>query len=262
VLVDFDRSILDARDVIASAASSPLARRPPSRFHRLIEPGNPVAERNTDVMVELLPESPTVLIVGGGSIGKGIRRLYEDPQVKIAAFDIYASDVTHVVADAHQIPFQDAAFDAVVVQAVLEHVLEPAQVVVEIWRVLRSGGIVYAETPFLQHVHEGAYDFQRFTESGHRWLFRRFEQIDSGLVAGPGYSLVWTLDHLARGLFRSRRIGLRVRHLCMPLRLLDRMIPDAFAVDAASAVFFLGRKSDRELTPAEIVEHYRGAQTS
>ncbi len=57
----------------------------------------------------------------------------------------------------------------------------------EIHRVLRPGGIVYADTPFLQQVHEGAYDFTRFTDSGHRFLFRRFERIDSGSVAGCGH---------------------------------------------------------------------------
>ena len=46
-----------------------------------------------------------------------------------------------------------------------------------------SDGVVYAETPFLQAVHEGPWDFTRFTESGHRWLFRAFERLDSGVVA-------------------------------------------------------------------------------
>lgn len=268
VLVDFDRSVLDRDDVIGSAAASPVPRcsarpvprRAPGRFHWLLKPGNPVGERNTDVMIGLLPAKPTVLVVGGGTIGRGIGRLYDEPQFKVVAFDIYASNVTHLVADAHQIPFRDATFDAVVAQAVLEHVLEPTEVVAEIWRVLRPHGIAYAETPFVQQVHEGPYDFHRFTESGHRWLFRRFEKIDTGIVTGPGYTLVWTLDYLARGLFRSKSGGIRVRTLAMPLRHLDRLIPDRYAVDAASAVFFLGRKSTRELTPREIIDHYWGAQ--
>ena len=37
-------------------------------------------------------------------------------------------------------------------------------------------GIVYAETPFMQQVHEGAYDFTRYTVLGHRYLFKKFKQ--------------------------------------------------------------------------------------
>ena len=68
----------------------------------------------------------------------------------------------------------------------LEHVLDPAQVVAEIHRVLGKDGVVFANTPFMQQVHEGAYDFTRFTLSGHRWLFRNFDLLEAGTSAGVG----------------------------------------------------------------------------
>ena len=43
---------------------------------------------------------------------------------------------------------------------------------------------MYAETPFMQQVHEGAYDFTRFTVLGHRCLFKYFEKNDSGGIRG------------------------------------------------------------------------------
>jgi hypothetical protein len=79
-----------------------------------------------------------------------------------------------------------------VAQAVLEHVLDPWRCVEELHRVLASGGLVYAETPFMQQVHEGRFDFTRFTHLGHRRLFRRFEELDSGAVGGPGMALAWS----------------------------------------------------------------------
>jgi ubiquinone/menaquinone biosynthesis C-methylase UbiE len=69
------------------------------------------------------------------------------------------------VADGHQLPIADGSVDGVWIQAVLEHVLDPSIVVQEIHRVLTPGGVVYAETPFMQPVHEGAYDFTRFSLS-------------------------------------------------------------------------------------------------
>ena len=73
-----------------------------------------------------------------------------------------------VLGDAHDLPFVDAAFDAAVIQAVLEHVVDPQRVVAELHRVLREDGVLYSEVPFMQQVHEGAYDFTRYTDLGHR----------------------------------------------------------------------------------------------
>ena len=107
---------------------------------------------------------------------------------------------------------------------------------------LRSGGIVYADTPFLQQVHEGAYDFTRFTDSGHRYLFRRFERIDSGSVAGAGTALRWSVDYFVRALTRSVSLG-RIAALCFFwLSYLDRFLDPKHSVDGASSVFFLGRR--------------------
>ena len=129
-----------------------------------------------------------MLVVGGGTIGNGVEALYAQPGLRIVAFDVYSSPNVQFLADAHQIPLADSSIDAVVVQAVLEHVLDPSRVVSEIERVLRPEGLVYAETPFIQQVHAGPYDFVRYTSSGHRFLFRSFEELASGPVAGPGRS--------------------------------------------------------------------------
>ena len=125
---------------------------------------------------------------GGGAEMNAV--LYENEALDILAFDIYGSSMVQFIGDAHRIPLADQTVDAVWIQAVLEHVLNPAQVVDEIPRVLRADGLVYAETPFMQQVHEGPYDFTRFTDSGHRWLFRKFEMIDSGTVMGSGTQLI------------------------------------------------------------------------
>ena len=58
----------------------------------------------------------------------------------------------------------------------------------EIYRVLKSDGIVYIETPFMQQVHGGKYDFTRFTYLGHRRLFARFQEIESGISVTGKYS--------------------------------------------------------------------------
>ena len=142
-----------------------------------------------------------ILIIGGGEIGNGCEILYEYSRrknIQIEALDVYQSQNCTVIADAHYLPFADSTFDVVIIQAVLEHVVSPEMVVKELYRVLNKDGWVYSETPFLQAVHEGAYDFTRYTKSGHRWLFRSFE-IDSGSLYGAFTSTLYiaTMHFLA-----------------------------------------------------------------
>lgn len=259
ILVDFGSSILKEDVVARTEASSTIRRRRRGRFVSHFQLHNPVAQKNIELLLSDLPSSPLILIVGGGSIGQGMSRLYEGQTSRVVAFDIYATTNVQLVADGHSIPFERETFDAVVIQAVLEHVLNPADVVAEIWRVLKPAGLVYAETPFLQAVHEGPYDFQRFTESGHRWLFRKFDLIRSGVVGGPMTQLLWSINYTVRSLFRSRRAGIAIRTLLLPLIFLDRYIPLAYASDAADCTFFLGRKSPTAIQPSDIVNFYRGA---
>jgi SAM-dependent methyltransferase len=201
-----------------------------------------------------------VLMVGAGQKGMGSELLYDDPGISLIAFDIYPSALTIFSADAHGIPLQDASVDAVCVQAVLEHVLDPARVVSEIHRVLKPGGFVYAETPFMQQVHEGAYDFTRFTELGHRWLFRDFDALERGAIGGPGLSVYWAMKYFFRGLTRSR---MAANILSLPfgvLALFDRFMPVGHVIDGANGVYFLGRKSGAALQVSEIAAAYEGAQ--
>ena len=266
-IVDFDRSVLQESDL--SKETGVLKRNAPRPLvtfvRRHLMPYNARAERNAERLLAELrkqAEAPRILIVGGGAVGSGAEALYSAPNVRLTAFDLYGSEHVQLIADAHQMPFADGSFDGVWVQAVLEHVLEPQVVVDEIGRVLCDGGLVYAETPFLQAVHEGPYDFTRFTDSGHRWLFRRFELIDSGAVLGPFAQLLWSINQSARALFRSAKAGMVAQLLFFWLKYLDRLVPDREARDGASALFLLARKSNSSISPRDDVLYYRGAQRS
>jgi SAM-dependent methyltransferase len=138
---------------------------------------------NCKKFVDLVKNSkdiPRVLVIGSGKKGNGSQNLWTENELLKVGVDVYKSGTVDVVCDAHYLPFPDSYFEGVWIQAVLEHVVEPNIVVAEIHRVLKSDGVVYAETPFMQQVHEGAYDFTRYTVLGHRYLFRDFEQIDIG----------------------------------------------------------------------------------
>lgn len=266
VLVDFEHSVLSAEATKASEGASLVARPDrPSIVKRMLHPANEQAPRLAARMVDLLladaattGRRPRILVIGGGTVGDGLEALYADERVDLLAFDVYASPNVQLVGDAHRVPLTDGAVDGVIVQAVLEHVLEPVVVVGQIHRVLRAGGIVYADTPFMQQVHEGPYDFTRFSESGHRYLFREFEQLESGQVAGAGTSLRWSINYFIRALTRSVVLGRIAGLAFFWLSHLDRYLDPGHSLDGANSVYFLGRSGGPVMTPPQAIEHYQG----
>ncbi|WP_445166908.1 methyltransferase domain-containing protein [Mycolicibacterium sp. Dal123E01] len=266
-LVDFEKSVLDVGRLRATEGASVMRRkrRLPRPLLRLLEGRNRVAPLAVARMLELLHRDaaeanrrPRILVVGGGTIGSGVETLYSDPDVDLIAFDVYESPVVQFIGDGHAIPLADGSVDGVVVQAVLAYVLEPWVVAQEIHRVLRDDGVVFAATPFMQQVCEGAYDFTRFTDTGLRWLFRGFERIESGAVAGAGTALLWSLGYFARALTRSLPVSRIVQLAFFWLRHMDRFLDPRYAIDAASGVFFLGRKTARPIAQGDIAKYYQG----
>ncbi len=207
-------------------------------------------------------ERPNVLVIGGGIVGQGMEGVYRSP-IHFMETDISLGPRTNMICDAHDLPFLDGTFDGVIAQAVLEHVVDPYRCAEEIYRVLSPQGIVYAETPFMQQVHGGRYDFTRFTHIGHRRLFRRFDEIDSGVICGPGMALAWSYRYFLLSFVHSR-IAIRLvdafaHFTSFWLKYFDRYLAKKpGALDAASGYYFLGRKNDHILTDQDILAFYRG----
>jgi len=211
-----------------------------------------------------LSASPRVLVIGSRVLGTGMEVLEDYPQLQIVESDVELGARPQVVFDAHDIPFEDGTFDGVIAQAVLEHVADPVRVVSELVRVLSPRGIVYAETPFMQQVHEGAYDFTRFTHLGHRRLFRDFDEIESGIACGPGMALGWAWQYFLTSFARSKRTRMLATAVARSTgffwKYFDPWLSQRpAAYDAASGFYFLGRRSQRRLSDRQLIAQYRGA---
>ena len=206
-----------------------------------------VSQENALQLLELIADGQPkkILIIGGGEKGAGVDLLEKNSLLTCISCDIYASENTNFVADAHYIPVSGDSIDVVWIQAVLEHVLEPSVVVAEIHRVLKLGGICYAETPFMQQVHEAGYDYQRFTLLGHRYLFRDFELIDHGQTRGAGEALAWSLKSFIWSLTRSKLLArILGKFFSIILRQFDPLMSDRAKFDNSSGVYFIGKKKD------------------
>ena len=207
-----------------------------------------------DKILSSLPQAE-ILVIGSGDTAIRGNATYTD-----VAFGLNVQ----CIADAHDLPFLDRSFDACIAVAVLEHVADPYRCVQEIMRILRPGGYVYAETPFMQPVHMGAHDFTRFTHLGHRRLFRYFEEIHSGIVGGPGTSagqlLRYALASLSDQPNIKRWLKLSGLLIAYPFRWLDYLVfSNRSAYDSASGFFFFGTLCQQPISDRELIVLFRGA---
>lgn len=276
IVIDEGRSVFRIADCAATAYAPEPGRSSRSWRDRArgavrklsVSAGNNLAgEGMLQLLAARLREEaprPRVLVLGGATLGVGMRALAEDPAFDLAEADVAMGPRTNVMLDVHNLPFEDGAFDAVIAQAVFEYVMDPFHVADEIHRVLRPGGWVYAESPFMQQVHGGAHDFFRFTHVGHRRVLRRFAEHRSGVVCGPGMALSWSYRYFLRA-FGDGRAYRAVSNLFANMTSswlvrADRGLHDrAGAYDAASAFYFLGTRSEKPLSDRETLACYRGA---
>jgi SAM-dependent methyltransferase len=75
--------------------------------------------------------------------------------------------------DGVRFPFEDAAFDSVLCNQVLEHVFNPDEFLGEIRRVLKPSGKLLLTVPFVWDEHEQPYDYARYSSFGLRALLEK-----------------------------------------------------------------------------------------
>jgi SAM-dependent methyltransferase len=118
---------------------------------------SPAVRRAIGAALAALPADGVGLNVGAG-------RTRIDPRVR--NLDIFEGPNIDYVGRAEAIPLPDASVDLVITQEVLEHVADPFKAMQEIHRVLKPGGTLYVQLPFVIGYHPGPTDFWRFTREG------------------------------------------------------------------------------------------------
>jgi hypothetical protein len=103
--------------------------------------------------------------------------------------------------------------------------------------------------PFLQPYHMSPEDYRRFTLPGLRSFLLGFEEIESGVQIGPASTLAWILRETLASILAFGSPWLYRKVLALSgwatfwIRYLDRLVVEgSYVANAASAVYFLGRK--------------------
>ena len=167
-------------------------------------------------------------------LGAGGRRIV--PWVQTV--DFVATPGTDHVCDfvRGRTPFPDDSVDLVIATGVLEHVEDDRAFLAEVRRILKRGGLVHIEIPFLQQYHEDPIDCRRYTEPGLARLLMQagFRPEDGGVHIGPTVTMLTLTSYYLDLLFGGKRgkLGRMMGNLAFhgfsfvawPLRYLDRWL--------------------------------------
>jgi len=150
-----------------------------------------------------------VLEVGSREVTGRSRAREEFSAADYVGFDYYDGPNVDVVGDAHKLSTyfdEGEQFDIIFSSACFEHFAMPWVVAAEISKLLKVGGLVFAETHFSFSSHERPWHFFHFTDLALRVLFN--EQLGIECVeAGMSNPLVGRFSSLADEYLRNQPVG-------------------------------------------------------
>lgn len=97
-----------------------------------------------------------------------------------------------VVADLNEpLPIDNGIADTVISLSVMEHLREPQIFLGEAQRILKTGGRMVLQVPFMWRVHEAPYDYFRYTRFGLRYLMEKAGFADVEVYPQTGFWTMW-----------------------------------------------------------------------
>ena len=217
-------------------------KRSPYLYKILLNVFSPVCTifKNYKILVERLPDHAKIINIGSGNF-----RLNK----KIINLDKYPYKNVDIIAAAENLPFKDSSCQGVISNVLTEHLKKPQLHIKEIFRVLESGGLMYAIVPFVVGYHSAPRDYYRWTEDGVRELFSDFQVIELGVAGGPSSGFLWIFQEWLAILFsfNCRIVYELLLVLLMlvtfPIKFLDLILSRyRFAKNIASSFYVLVKK--------------------
>jgi SAM-dependent methyltransferase len=191
-------------------------------------------------ITDFVGENATVV-----DIGSGPERLSK----KFINIDIFPFPEVDIIGEAVALPLKTESVDGAVSESVFEHIAEPHKAAEEMKRILKKGGVLYVSAPFIHPYHASPDDFNRWTASGLKHMFRDMDILEVGVRSGPWSALLMFNAYWMGNIFSfgSKKTAPFLSHMFMlvlgPIKYLDLLfmnIPGADAV--ATHLYIVARK--------------------
>jgi SAM-dependent methyltransferase len=187
-------------------------------------------------------------------VGCGLRGKRYD---NVLYLDVYPSPSADIVMQpACLYPIASHSLDGIGCFAVLEHVAEPWLAAAEFRRILKPGGLVFIDYPFLVPIHGYPSHYYNATRAGLSRLFDEgFEQLSLGTLDNqtPDHAIAWQLGGIAAALtdetVRAELMAMRVADLIAEApggafwRRVVAALPDAARSTFAAGNTLIARKT-------------------
>lgn len=135
-------------------------------------------------------------------LGCGLRNRVHKNCLYLEVYPSLSADV--IVEPDCLYPLKSDSLDGVGCFAVLEHTRQPWLVVQEIYRMVKPGGKVWIDWPFLQPVHGYPSHYFNATRQGLESIFVdagfKVDASETGAHEGPDHTISWILGHLIQSL--------------------------------------------------------------
>jgi SAM-dependent methyltransferase len=178
--------------------------------------------------------------------GSGVKK-HDQLISNVVLMDAILYPYVDIVNSGNLLPFKSGVFDAVISQAVFEHLPDPKLSAMEIYRVLKPGGVVLIETAFMQPFHGDPNHYFNMTKSGLREVMKGFDIIELGIrpYQKPSYSLSMQFEaimpFLRNDVWRSKILEL-LELLHVDGHTLDSALGEVGSEVLAAGVYVLAKK--------------------
>jgi SAM-dependent methyltransferase len=204
-------------------------------------------------LTESQSDDPQRLVINLGAAIEGIfKSSFEQSGAEngaVARIGLPHAGTVDVFGDVMEFPLRNGSVDLFLSSSVMEHVRDPEKGIAEMSRVVRPGGLVYAEIPFIRSFHMEPEDYQRYTISGIEALFARhqFELVEKGVCSGPFTAIALLIADSAHAFLKGRYLSLLVPviyRLVHPIKYLDRFVEGRYASNfGACNFYYLGKRT-------------------
>lgn len=161
----------------------------------------------TEKLKEISKRKNILDVGGAGRFSKGLAKYnhwFKDSNFR--SFDIPGAGAD-IEGDIHKMPIVSESEDAVICNAVLEHVVDPIRAVEEIRRILKPGGLALIQVPsnYPYHANKNYGDYWRFFDDTLHYMFRDFSSFEIVKMGGFFQSMIVFLP-FNKGLFEKPAI--------------------------------------------------------
>ena len=157
--------------------------------------------------------------------------------------DIQQKPNVDIVCDLHALPASLGLFHAVVCNAVLQYCSEPQRVADEFARLLKPGGLLFVDAPWVQPSCPDTPDRYRFSSDALRSIFSRsLEIVEIGPSIRPGSAFAMLGVEIAANLTTNRWANFLSRQVVQVLLWPFRHVQSAAPERTAGAFYLIARK--------------------